>query len=85
MEKVVELEDEDEPRHRSSTINLTQIVDQEGLDISVTQLTIQKSHIIQTSIYANREPDTQRGGEYLGNQHAEVEQTFKDSVSISCT
>lgn len=73
---------EDEAREIESSLYLTHIVDLEGFNLLVHKSTfIPEGNLLQTGFFHDREPDTQRGGEYWGNQHAEIDKFFNDSVS----
>ncbi|RMZ86419.1 hypothetical protein DV736_g6352, partial [Chaetothyriales sp. CBS 134916] len=52
-----------------------------GMLMSLTNdgLTITEDSLLGERLYDNREPDVQRGGGYQGNQHAEIDQFYKDS------
>lgn len=44
-------------------------------------LGIDENSIVQEDLYnEDREPDARAGGEYWGNQHAEVDEIYKDTV-----
>ena len=61
---------------------LSRVVDLEGFQLShLNDLEISHTQIWQTKSYRGRKPDVRKGGEYMGNSHAEIEQFFKDSVS----
>lgn len=61
---------------------LTRIRDLEGLALSVDEkLFVSQSLIIGGDLYDGRKPDVRQGGGYMGNQCAEIEQFYKDSVS----
>ena len=66
----------------SEEISLTHIVDLDGFSLSIYKSqTISDTCFLHEMSYNGREPDVQRGGNYLGNQYAEIDQFFKDSVS----
>lgn len=68
----------------SISLNLTHIVDREGLKLSLPGcLAIPESFLIFNPYSEGRDPDQQRGGEYAGNQHAEIDRFHSNSVS-SC-
>lgn len=74
--------DETEEREESEQLVLTHIVDLGGFSLSIyNSLSISDTYLLQEICYSDREPDVQRGGHYMGNQHAEIDQFFKDSVS----
>ena len=65
-----------------SELLLSHIVDLEGFTLSIyDSLKISDTLLLQGISYSDREPDVQRGGNYMGNQYAEIDQFFKDSVS----
>ena len=73
---------DEEEREPDSQLYLTRIVDPEGFNLSVYQsLPILETALLQETDFEDRGPDFQRGGEHMGNQHAEIEQFLKDSVS----
>ena len=74
---------EEEQREIESTLYLTHIVDLDGFNLSVHQsLAIPEMSLIH-SIYDNdRDPDDRCGGYYVGNQYAEIDETFNDSVRL---
>ena len=72
----------EEETESESKLRLTRIVNLEGFNLLVySALSIPETKLLQEEFYCDRDPDTQCGGEYMGNQHAEIEQFFKDSVS----
>ncbi|KAL9123997.1 MAG: hypothetical protein Q9217_006630, partial [Psora testacea] len=75
--------DENESEEGESELLLSHIVDLEGSNLSVhVSLTISESLLLRGISYSDREPDVHRGGNYMGNQYAEIDQIFKDSVMI---
>ena len=48
-----------------------------------SSISIQESAILLDIYDQDRQIDTQRGGGYLGNQHAEIHQVYKDSASLA--
>ena len=73
--------DENEEPEESELL-LSHIVDLEGFTLSIyDSLKISDTLLLQGISYSDREPDVQRGGNYMGNQYAEIDQFFKDSVS----
>lgn len=74
---------EDEGREIETQLTLTHIVDPGGLSLSVYQgLTINETLLLAEISCGDRDPDTQFGGEYCGNQYAEISQIYRNSVSI---
>ena len=73
---------EEEERETESQLYLTHIVDLGGFSLSVHQsLAIDETALLEETCYSDRDPDTQFGGEFMGNQHAEIDQFYNDSVS----
>ncbi|KAL8820946.1 MAG: hypothetical protein Q9223_000934 [Gallowayella weberi] len=71
-----EMEDE-------AVLQLDRIVDPQGFDLLIhSTRTISTTNLLHGQSYEDRVPDTQRGGNYLGNQYAEIDQFFKDSTLI---
>lgn len=65
-----------------SELLLSHVVDLEGSNLSIyDSLKISDTFLLGGISYSGREPDVQRGGNYTGNQYAEIDQFFKDSVS----
>ena len=52
----------------------------EGFELSPLQVDIDKTSLL-SSISYDRDPDFRHGGEYMGNQHGEIEETYSDMVS----
>lgn len=74
--------DEDEGREIESGLFVSHIVDPEGSDLSVYEdLPILETLLLREMFYSDREPDSQSGGNYWGNQDAEILQWFNDRVS----
>lgn len=71
---------EEEPK---SELSLSHLVDLEGFRLSsYGGLTITDSFLLQRISYCDRKPDLQGGGDYIGNEYAEIDQFFNDSVSV---
>ena len=65
-----------------SELLLSHIVDLGGSNLSVyNNLKISDTLLLWEISYSDREPDVQRGGNYTGNEYAEIDQIFKDTVS----
>lgn len=74
--------DEDEGREIESGLFVSHIVDLEGSDLSIYEgLPILETLLLREMFYSDREPDGHSGGDYWGNQHAEIHQWFNDRVS----
>ncbi|KAI5861417.1 hypothetical protein GGS23DRAFT_576734 [Durotheca rogersii] len=50
--------------------------------LSRLNLTLSEGYLLGSMDYPNRDPDRHRGGEYVGNEHAEIEETYLDRVMI---
>ncbi len=73
---------EEEERETASQLYLTHLVDLGGFSLSVHQsLVIDETALLEETFDSDRDPDTQLGGEFMGNQHAEIDQFYNDSVS----
>jgi hypothetical protein len=69
----------DEGGDRAQRFNLViRVVDLDG-SVIAPRLNVPENAIMQ-EIYENRDPDVRQGGEYLGNQHAGIEQIYNDTV-----
>ncbi len=75
--------DENEDREKDSQLYLTHLVDVGGFSLMVYKsLIIDETALLEETFDSDRDPDTQVGGEYWGNQHAEIDQYYNDSVSV---
>lgn len=73
---------EDGRFEEQSELLLSHIVDHKGSNLSVyDSLNIPEAQLLLGISYSDREPDVQRGVNYMGNQYAEIDQFFKNSVS----
>ena len=73
--------DEEYEDSEESKLSLERIVELQGFELQ-TSLKISEDCVLQqTDLYNNRAPDEQMGGEYLGNQHAEIDHFYSDTVS----
>ncbi|KAL8943295.1 MAG: hypothetical protein Q9211_001042, partial [Gyalolechia sp. 1 TL-2023] len=82
MEMCITDPNSDEQEGEQSVLSLFNIVDLQGLNLSIHDTrVISDRHLLHGSSYGDREPDVQRGGNYLGNHYAEIDQFFKDSAS----
>jgi hypothetical protein len=63
---------------RKSHLQLNRIVDMEGFVLKESLL-ISTDYLLQ-NLYHSRDPDSQTGGEYMGNQHADIDQIYNDTV-----
>ncbi|KAL9005009.1 MAG: hypothetical protein Q9188_002190 [Gyalolechia gomerana] len=72
----------EEEEEAQSALSLCHVVDLEGSDLSMyNTMDISGTLLLHGTSYTDRQPDIQRGGNYLGNQYAEIDQFFKDSLS----
>lgn len=53
----------------------------EGFELSPLKVDIDKDSLL-TSINYERDPDIRAGGEYIGNLHDDMEETYSDMVSF---
>ena len=82
MEMLVTNSQSEEQEDCPSELYLKRIVDLMGCDITVyDKRFVTKSRVLSIHHFENRDPDVQRGGGYMGNQHAEIYEFYKDSVS----
>jgi hypothetical protein len=57
-------------------------------DVSLQMVSFIERHItmdftvVQIDLYKTREHDEQWGGEHLGNQHADIQQAYHDTVRV---
>ncbi len=51
----------------------------EGFELSPLEVDIDRTSLLD-SINYERDPDFRAGGEYMGNQHGEIEETYSDMV-----
>jgi hypothetical protein len=62
---------------------LSHVCDLEGFRLSSVNVDISNTFLLDRISYTDREPDTRTGGEYVGNQHMDFEETYSDRVSMS--
>lgn len=80
LQKVVTFEnDEGGEEDAQSELRLEHITDLEGFTLQKS-LRIPENFLLQQSLYDSRDPDSQNGGEFLGNQHADIDQFYKNTV-----
>ncbi|KAI4287667.1 MAG: hypothetical protein L6R35_003073 [Caloplaca aegaea] len=83
MEMCITDPNSEEEMEKDSVLSLDHIVDPQGFNLLIASTrTISTTNLLRGESYEDREPDTQRGGNYLGNQYAEIDQFFKDSTLI---
>lgn len=74
---------EEEDRVIVSELYLTHITDMDGFSLSVYRsLPIPETTLLRATRNDNRVPDSRSAGEYLGNQYAEIDEIFNDSVGL---
>ncbi|MCJ1243689.1 hypothetical protein MMC30_000886 [Trapelia coarctata] len=82
LQKIVTFDnDEGGEENLNSGLRLERIVDKEGFMLR-EYLNISEDCLLQRGLYDSRDPDSQSGGEYMGNQHAEIEQLYDDRVML---
>jgi len=79
MSWTYDVDDEDD---KIKSLGLFTRVNLDGIQINKDVLVIPEEMVLNGTDYEHRHPDIEKGGEYMGNEHAEIEQFFKDSVSI---
>ncbi|KAL8907098.1 MAG: hypothetical protein Q9171_006003 [Xanthocarpia ochracea] len=83
MEMCITNPNSEEEMEEEAVLSLCRIVDPRGFDLSIrSNVGISTDNLLRGRSYENREPDVQRGGNYLGNQYAEIDQFFNDSILI---
>lgn len=81
MELCVTDSNHEEEEEKTSQLYLTHIVDLGGFNLSIHRsLIIDETTLLAEIHHENRNPDTQVGGNYMGNQHGEIDQFYNDSV-----
>ncbi|KAL8731000.1 MAG: hypothetical protein Q9166_003651 [cf. Caloplaca sp. 2 TL-2023] len=84
MEMCITNQNGEEEMEEEAVLSLDHIVDPQGFDLLIASTrTISTTNLLRGKSYEDREPDAQRGGNYLGNQYAEIDQFFKDSVRVA--
>ncbi|KAL8764944.1 MAG: hypothetical protein Q9209_007808 [Squamulea sp. 1 TL-2023] len=84
MEMCITNQNGEEEMEEEAVLSLDHLVDPQGFDLLISSTRIiSTTNLLRGESYEDREPDAQRGGNYLGNQYAEIDQFFKDSVSVA--
>lgn len=84
MEMCITNQNAEEEMEDEAVLSLDRLVDPQGFDLFIgSTLRISTDNLLRGESYEDREPDAQRGGNYTGNQYAEIDQFFKDSVSVA--
>ncbi len=73
--------DEDGESNMTRRRYLHHVCSLEGFELSPFEVDIDKTSLLNSIDY-ERDPDFRGGGEYLGNQHGEIEETYSDMVSF---
>ena len=82
MERVVTfMNDEGGDEDKEYKLSLPLIVNLEGFML-IRNLIIPDDFLLQRALYHDRYPERQAGGEYMGNQHNEMEHVYCDAVSV---
>ena len=82
MQKIVTFPNDDYGEDNAECeLRINQIVDLE-LFMLRKSLAISESTLLQQELYDSRDPDQEDGGEYLGNEHADIEQFYSYKVRI---
>ncbi|KAL8893888.1 MAG: hypothetical protein Q9192_004827, partial [Flavoplaca navasiana] len=80
MEMCITNQNGEEEMEDEAMLSLDRLVDPQGFNLLIgSTRRISTDNLLHGESYEDREPDTQRGGNYLGNQYAEIDQFFKDS------
>ncbi|KAL8754030.1 MAG: hypothetical protein Q9199_004627 [Rusavskia elegans] len=83
MEMCITNQNAEEEMEDEAVLSLDRLVDPQGFDLFIgSTLRISTDNLLRGESYEDREPDAQRGGNYTGNQYAEIDQFFKDSTLI---
>ncbi|KAL9634325.1 MAG: hypothetical protein Q9204_003043 [Flavoplaca sp. TL-2023a] len=83
MEMCITNQNSEEEMEDEAVLSLDRLVDPQGFNLLIgSTLRISTDNLLRGESYEDREPNTQRGGNYLGNQYAEIDQFFKDSTLI---
>lgn len=79
MQKVVTWVNDEGGKEAKKVEHLLRIVDIEGFAL-IESLRIAERILVVEDLYDDRNPDAQDRGEYLGNSHDDISQTYNDSV-----
>lgn len=75
--------DEDETLPMESDMSITRIVDPDGFNLTLyDRLSVSDGDLVRQMVTDDRNPDVQRGGGYMGNSYAEIEQFYMNSVCV---
>ena len=74
------LNDDGGEDEKTFQLKVNNIVDLEGFVLQ-QGLNIPETFLLQDRLYKSRDPDERTGGEYMGNQHAEIDEVYRDTVS----
>ncbi|KIX97549.1 uncharacterized protein Z520_07002 [Fonsecaea multimorphosa CBS 102226] len=78
---VTPIDDEEYGEDGEEELCLNGVVTLQGIRLQ-DSLTISKDSLVQRNLYEAREHDQQWGGERLGNQHADIQQVYRDAVAV---
>lgn len=73
--------DEDGRSNLTRRTYLHHVCSLEGFELSPLEVDIDRTSLLD-SINYKRDPDFRAGGEYMGNQHEDIEETYSDMVSF---
>ncbi|KAH8744688.1 hypothetical protein F5883DRAFT_654985 [Diaporthe sp. PMI_573] len=73
--------DEDGESNMTRRTYLHHVCSLEGFELSPLEVDIDRTSLLD-SINYEREPDFRGGGEYMGNQHEDIEETYSDMVLV---
>ena len=75
------MNDEGGEEDKETTFGLRHVSDLRGFLLAENVAIAEEELLPQGLFHEDREPDRQFGGEYLGNQHNEIERAYQNSVS----
>lgn len=74
-------DNQDEEENLTSKLYFTRVVDPDGFNLLVhKRLNTSRDNLLLEVHDETRDPDVQQGGGFMGNQHAEIDQLYQDSV-----
>ncbi len=83
MEHIVTEPNEGDDEDHYPKVILKHVVDVSGFELlDGAPLIINQNNLLRQVYNEHRGPDTQRGGGYMGNSHADLDQVYKDSASV---
>ncbi|KAL8686814.1 MAG: hypothetical protein Q9218_006846 [Villophora microphyllina] len=83
MEMCIINPNSEEELEEEAALSLYRLVSIEGSSLLHATMDISDSNLLHGASYGDRNPDAQRGANYLGNQYAEIDHFYEDSVSTA--